>query len=77
MTPWQELPQAQWFARRGWIALAVVRRGYGVSGGEQDTRHAGRCPQTDYEDAAEYGAEDLRVAIEYGRALPDADPARG
>jgi dienelactone hydrolase len=75
VTPWQELPQAQWFARRGWVALVVVRRGYGVSGGEQDTKHAGRCPQTDYEDAADYGAEDLRVAIEYGRALPQVDPA--
>ena len=29
VTPWQELPQAIWFARRGWVALVVVRRGYG------------------------------------------------
>src|ERR1700683_671244 len=73
VTPWQELPQAIWFARRGWVALVVVRRGYGVSGGDQDTKHAGKCPATDYEGAAEYGAEDLRVAIEYGRALPQVD----
>ncbi|HTX40504.1 MAG TPA: dienelactone hydrolase family protein [Acidobacteriaceae bacterium] len=76
VTPWQELPQALWFARRGWIALVVVRRGYGRSGGEQDTRHAGRCPQTNYQDAAEYGAEDLRIALDYGRALPNVDPDR-
>jgi dienelactone hydrolase len=73
VTPWQELPQALWFARRGWIALVVVRRGYGISGGEQDGRHGGRCPQTDYEEAAEYGAEDLHVAIEYARELPQVD----
>src|SRR5580658_6017970 len=76
VTPWQELPQAIWFARRGWVALVVVRRGYGISGGEQDTKHAGHCPVTDYEAAADYGAEDLRVAIEYGRALPQVDAAR-
>ncbi len=73
VTPWQELHQAQWFARRGWIALVVVRRGYGMSGGEQDGRHGGHCPYTNYEEAAEYGAEDLRVAIEYARDLPQVD----
>jgi dienelactone hydrolase len=73
VTPWQQLPQALWFARRGWIALVVVRRGYGVSGGEPDVRLAGRCPQTDYQTAAEYSAEDLRVAIDYARGLPEVD----
>lgn len=76
VTPWQELPQALWFARRGWIALVVVRRGYGASGGEPDGRHAGRCPQTDYQSAAEYAAEDLRFAIDYARALPQVDATR-
>jgi len=76
VTPWQELPQAIWFARRGWVALVVVRRGYGGSGGEPDTRHSGRCPQTDYQKAAEYSAEDLRVAIDYGRGLPQVDATR-
>ena len=73
VTPWQELPQALWFARRGWIALVVVRRGYGGSGGEQDGRHGGRCPQTDYEKAGDYSAEDLRIAIDYARNLPEVD----
>jgi dienelactone hydrolase len=74
VTPWAELPQALWFARRGWVALVVVRRGYGHSSGEQDGRHGGQCPQTDYEGAAEYSAADLRVALDYGRALPNVDP---
>ena len=73
MSPWSLLPQALWFARRGWVALVVVRRGYGGSGGEEDGRHAGRCPATDYAAAAEYGAEDLRIAIDYARGLPQVD----
>jgi dienelactone hydrolase len=73
VTVWQELPQALWFARRGWIALVVVRRGYGVSGGEPDTRRGGQCPQTDYQGAGEYSAADLRIAIDYERGLPQVD----
>jgi len=76
VTPWQQLPQALWFARRGWVVLVVVRRGYGISGGDQDGSHAGRCPATDYEAAAEHSAEDLRIAIDYGRALPEVDPTK-
>ena len=74
VTPWALLPEAQWFARRGFVVLVVVRRGYGHSGGEQDGRHAGRCPTTDYQAAAEYAAQDLRVAMEYARSLPNVDP---
>ena len=73
VTVWQQLPQALWFARRGWVALVVVRRGYGASGGEPDTRRSGRCPQTDYEAAGEYSAEDLRFAIDYARGLSQVD----
>jgi len=76
VTPWQELPQALWFARRGWIALIVVRRGYGASGGEQDSHRSGRCPHTNYQEAGEYSAEDLRVAIDYARGLPQVDATR-
>lgn len=76
VTPWQELPQALWFARRGWVALVVVRRGYGASGGIPDTRYSGRCPETDYQHAGEYSAEDLRVAVEYGQKLPEVDATK-
>jgi dienelactone hydrolase len=70
---WQLLPQAIWFARRGYVALVVVRRGYGTSGGDPDTNHGGHCPMTDYEQAASYSAEDLRIAIDYARKLPQVD----
>lgn len=73
VTPWQELPQALWFARRGWVALVVVRRGYGASGGEKDMHRCQRCMQIDYEDAGRNAAQDLRVAIDYARGLPQVD----
>ncbi|MGA3159932.1 MAG: prolyl oligopeptidase family serine peptidase [Terracidiphilus sp.] len=76
MNPWQQLPQALWFARRGWVALVVVRRGNGFSGGEDDTHHGARCPQTNYQQAGEYTAEDMRIAIDYARKLPQVDDTR-
>jgi dienelactone hydrolase len=76
VTPWQQLPQARWFARRGWIVLVVVRRGYGASGGDPDSNHGGHCPRTDYHEAGEYSAEDLRAAIDYARTLPQVDATR-
>jgi dienelactone hydrolase len=76
VTPWQQLPQALWFARRGWVALVVVRRGYGTSGGEKDMHRCPRCPEVDYEDAARNAAQDLRVAIQYARGLPQVDATR-
>jgi dienelactone hydrolase len=81
VTPWQQLPQALWFARRGWVVLVVVRRGYGTSGGDQDGNHGGRCSERrghigDYETAGAYAAEDLRAAIDYARTLPEVDATR-
>jgi dienelactone hydrolase len=76
VTPWEFLPQARWFARRGFVVLVVVRRGYGSSGGEQDGAHTGHCPQTDYAQASRNAAQDLRTAVEYGSRLPQVDPAR-
>jgi dienelactone hydrolase len=76
VTTWSLLPQATWFARRGFVVLVVVRRGYGTSGGEQDGAHTGHCPQSDYEQASRNAAEDLRIAIEYGSKLPQVDPTR-
>src|SRR5271154_2790959 len=34
VTPWIFLPQAIWFARRGYVVLVVVRKGYGRSFGD-------------------------------------------
>jgi len=75
VSAWSLLPQATWFARRGWVALIVVRRGYGKSGGRPDYLN-GRCPQTDYLEAGRESAEDLSAAIEYGCSLPQVDATR-
>ncbi len=41
-TPWGMYPQAVEFARRGWAAVVVMRRGYGDSGGQYAER-TGSC----------------------------------
>ena len=41
VTPWAFLPQAMWFARRGYVVLVVVRKGYGRSTGDQDGKYGG------------------------------------
>jgi len=76
VSSWQQLPQALWFARRGWIVLVVVRRGYGTSGGDPDSNHGGHCRQADYQQAGEYSANDMRVAIDFARTLPQVDATR-
>jgi dienelactone hydrolase len=76
VTPWSLLPQAMWFARRGWFVIVVVRRGYGHSGGEQEGRRVGPCDSRDYRTVAEQSAEDLAQAIAYARELPQVDTSR-
>lgn len=71
-TPWSFLPQAVWFARRGWVALVVVRRGHGKSGGRAEFQIF-RCRDGNYHEVGEESAEDLRKAIEYGSVLPQVD----
>jgi dienelactone hydrolase len=76
MSPWQMLPQAREFARRGWTTVIVLRRGYGDSGGgfDEDARACSRRP--DYYDAGKESAKDLRESISYLSRLPDVDPSR-
>ena len=78
VTPWVYLPQAMWFARRGYVVLVVVRKGYGRSNGEQDGRHGG-CQSLgggSFEESGEQSAEDLRAAAKYGAKLPEVDPEK-
>ena len=75
VTPWLYLPQAIWFARRGYVVLVVVRKGYGRSFGDQDGRFGG-C-QTNgrgsFVEAGEDSADDLRAAAKYAEKLPEVD----
>jgi dienelactone hydrolase len=76
MTPLRFLPQAREFARRGWTAVVVMRRGYGDSGGsyEENAHACGR--NADYTDATKQSVKDLREAAEYLVTRPEVDPSR-
>jgi len=75
MTPLAMLPQALEFARRGWAAVVVMRRGYGNSdGGWAETY--GACNNPNYIGAGAAAAADLRTTLEFLSHRPDIDPAR-
>ena len=63
MSPYGSYRQALEFARRGFAALVLMRRGYGDSGG-QYAESSGPCGQREYLRAAWQSASDLRAAIE-------------
>jgi len=74
LTPWSQLPQAIWFARRGYVALVIIRRGYGTSGGKQDGTVGGCRVGGSFEEAGEAAAADLRAAVDYAnKKLPEVD----
>lgn len=68
-------PQAMEFARRGWVAVVVLRRGFGDSGGGYH-EDAGPCNHPDYIRATNESAEDLRAAIAHLSLLADVDASR-
>jgi len=76
MTPLRLIPQAREFARRGWTAVIVLRRGYGDSGGgyEEDARACSRNP--DFVGATKESVKDLREAAAYVSSLPQVDASR-
>ena len=63
MTPNRLHAQAVEFARRGFAALVVMRRGYGNSGGSY-AENSGPCDRRDYLVAASASAADLRAAVD-------------
>ncbi len=76
MTPLRWVPQAREFARRGWTAVIVMRRGFGDSGDgyAEDSHACSRNP--DQEGATREADKDLRESAAYLRTLPQIDPAR-
>jgi dienelactone hydrolase len=75
VTPWGQAAQAQWFARRGYVAIVVVRQGYGRSGGQQDSTHGGcRSGLGSFEEAGEASVDDLRAVMSFAQKLPEVDP---
>jgi dienelactone hydrolase len=76
MTPLRWIPQAREFARRGWTAVIVMRRGFGDSGGgyAEDGRACSRSPN--YTGATEEAVKDLREATAYLDTRPEVDPSK-
>jgi dienelactone hydrolase len=73
MTPNGLYAQAVEFARRGFAALVVMRRGYGDSGGGYAER-SGPCDRRDYLIAANSSAHDLRAAVDAMNRRADVTP---
>jgi len=76
MTPLRWLPQAREFARRGWTAVIVMRRGFGDSGGgyAEENQACGRFP--DYISPTKESVKDLRESAAYLMTRPEIDPSR-
>jgi dienelactone hydrolase len=75
MTTLQFLPEAMEFARRGWVAAVVLRRGYGTSGGDWAERWGG-CNHADFLGASRAQVADLRAALAYLATLAPVDASR-
>src|SRR4051794_9817795 len=63
------------FARRGYVVVMPMRRGFGATGGEF-AEDAGPCRKPDYMKAEAEAAEDVMTAYNYARALPYVDSQR-
>jgi dienelactone hydrolase len=76
MTPLRWLPQAREFARRGWTAVIVMRRGFGDSGGDyaEEGRACSRFPN--YTGATKEAVKDLREATAYLDTRSEVDSSR-
>jgi dienelactone hydrolase len=72
-SPLFQLAEAMEFARRGWTAVIVMRRGNGESGGFF-SENVWVCDKRAYLAVGQEAASDLRAAIEYLRTLPEVDP---
>jgi dienelactone hydrolase len=73
------LPQARDLALRGWLAVAVMRRGYGRSDGLPGVSLGAAymsCESGDLARGFDIEADDLEAALKAITARPDADGAR-
>jgi dienelactone hydrolase len=75
MTPLAMLPQALEFARRGWAAAVVMRRGYGNSDGGW-VEGFGGCDNPNYIASGVASAADLKLSLDFISHRQDIDPSR-
>jgi dienelactone hydrolase len=64
MSPFRMWAQAVQFARRGWVAVTFLRRGYGRSEGGW-AENFGSCANPDYASAGRVGASDIAAVASY------------
>ena len=69
MTPYSMWAQAVAFARRGWVAVAFMRRGFGRSGGEWAESY-GSCANPDYAKAGQAAASDIAAVAKFMAGEP-------
>jgi dienelactone hydrolase len=63
------------FARRGYVVVLPLRRGFGATGGEF-AEDPGSCANPDYRKGEHAAADDVMAAYEYARTLPYVDANR-
>ena len=63
------------FARRGYVVVMPLRRGFGATGGEM-AEDPGSCSNPDYRTAEANAADDVMAAYDYARTLPYVDGDR-
>src|SRR5437763_13004972 len=63
------------FARRGYVVVMPLRRGFGATGGEM-AEDPGSCSNPAYRTAEANAADDVMAAYDYARALPYVDGNR-
>lgn len=65
----------RWFTQRGYLVVAALRRGFGLSTGTP-VEEVGKCDAPDYARSGLAGAQDIDAILKYARALPQARPGR-
>jgi dienelactone hydrolase len=69
------LNSAAVFARRGFVVVMPLRRGFGATGGEF-AEDPGTCANPDYRKGEHAAADDVMAAYDYTRTLPYVDGKR-
>ena len=63
------------FARRGYVVVMPLRRGFGATGGEF-AEDPGTCANPDYRKGEQAAADDVMAAYDFTRTLPYVDAKR-
>ncbi len=73
MVPLQcESEVARWFLSRGYLVVAGMRRGYGMTGGAWVEGSGPNCPAEGYAASGRESARDIDAWVTYATALPEA-----